>query len=345
MHDDLAAPASRRPPPPVDEARLEAALAKVRGGALQRRAGGRGRRGRSHRRTTILTGGPGTGKTTTVARLLALLADQAAADGRLAIALAAPTGKAATRLQEAVVSELADVARTWPEAPDLVGRLDGLTLHRLLGWRPDNATRFRHDREQPAQVRRGRRRRVLDGRADHDGPAAGGAAARVPAGAGRRPAPAHVGRRGRGAQRPGRRLRRSPGLPGLRAHRELPVRGGHQVPRRRAARGRRRRGAPRAARPVRPGVLRRGRRRGRDRGGAAARLGRRRAARSGRPRPTRTRPARWPSSTATACCAPTARGPTAYAAGTSWSSAGSPRTPSRSDGLWAGSGTSAARCW
>ena len=44
------------------------------------------------------------------------------------------------------MAELADVARTWPEAPGLVGSLDGLTLHRLLGWRPDNATRFRHDR-------------------------------------------------------------------------------------------------------------------------------------------------------------------------------------------------------
>jgi exodeoxyribonuclease V alpha subunit len=79
-----------------------------------------------------------------VARLLALLADQA--DGRLAVALAAPTGKAATRLQEAVATELAVVARTWPEVADLVGRPDALTLHRLLGWRPDNATRFRHDR-------------------------------------------------------------------------------------------------------------------------------------------------------------------------------------------------------
>ena len=53
--------------------------------------------------TTILTGGPGTGKTTTVARVLALLADQAASRGeRLSVALSAPTGKAASRLQEAV---------------------------------------------------------------------------------------------------------------------------------------------------------------------------------------------------------------------------------------------------
>ncbi|KQW47320.1 exodeoxyribonuclease V subunit alpha [Nocardioides sp. Root1257] len=142
VHDDLALRLAQAPPP-VDEARLDAALAKVRAGHFsdeQEAAVAAAVR----RRTTILTGGPGTGKTTTVARLLALLADQAG--GGLAIALAAPTGKAATRLQEAVATELADVARTWPEAPDLVGRLEGLTLHRLLGWRPDNATRFRHDR-------------------------------------------------------------------------------------------------------------------------------------------------------------------------------------------------------
>ena len=142
VHDDLAARLTLAPPA-VDEARLEAALAKVQGPHFspeQEAAVVAAVR----RRTTILTGGPGTGKTTTVARLLALLADQA--DGELAIALAAPTGKAATRLQEAVATELAAVAESWPEAPSLVGRLDGLTLHRLLGWRPDNATRFRHDR-------------------------------------------------------------------------------------------------------------------------------------------------------------------------------------------------------
>lgn len=142
VHDDLAARLALAPPS-VDEARLEAALARVRAGhfsAEQEAAVVAA----AHRRTTILTGGPGTGKTTTVARLLAVLADQAG--GGLSIALAAPTGKAATRLQEAVVGELDAVAATWPEARGLVGRVDGLTLHRLLGWRPDNATRFRHDR-------------------------------------------------------------------------------------------------------------------------------------------------------------------------------------------------------
>lgn len=142
VHDDLAARLALAPPP-VDEPRLADALERVRGGRFspeQEEAVVAA----VHRRTSILTGGPGTGKTTTVARLLALLADQAGSG--LSIALAAPTGKAATRLQEAVAAELAEVARTWPEAASLVGRLEGLTLHRLLGWRSDNATRFRHDR-------------------------------------------------------------------------------------------------------------------------------------------------------------------------------------------------------
>jgi exodeoxyribonuclease V alpha subunit len=94
-------------------------------------------------RLTVLTGGPGTGKTTTVARLLALFAGQPGTGARLRIALAAPTGKAAARLQEAVQSEI--------DKLDLADqrRLSGLqatTLHRLLGSRPDSSSRFRHHR-------------------------------------------------------------------------------------------------------------------------------------------------------------------------------------------------------
>lgn len=94
---------------------------------------------------TVLTGGPGTGKTTTVARLLALLAEQAALEGRPSprIALAAPTGKAAARLQEAVQTAVDEL-----DAADR-SRLTGLqatTLHRLLGSRPDTSSRFRHHR-------------------------------------------------------------------------------------------------------------------------------------------------------------------------------------------------------
>jgi exodeoxyribonuclease V alpha subunit len=148
VHETLLARAAQ-PAPVVDEASLARAVELIRGGhfsADQEQAAAAA----TGRWTTVLTGGPGTGKTTTVARILVLLADQAAARGeRLSIALAAPTGKAATRLQEAVLTELAAVAHASPaarEAADRVGRPDGLTLHRLLGWRHDNSTRFRHDR-------------------------------------------------------------------------------------------------------------------------------------------------------------------------------------------------------
>ncbi len=94
---------------------------------------------------TVLTGGPGTGKTTTVARLLALLVEQSELAGvpRPRIALAAPTGKAAARLAEAVAAEV--------EKLDAVDRarlagLQATTLHRLLGSRPDTSVRFKHNR-------------------------------------------------------------------------------------------------------------------------------------------------------------------------------------------------------
>ncbi|MCW2771725.1 MAG: recD, partial [Nocardioides sp.] len=140
--DDLA-DRTAQPAPEVDEAALAAAVERVRGDHLspeQEAAAVRAVR----QWTTVLTGGPGTGKTTTVARLLALVADQAERRGRrLSIALTAPTGKAAARLQEAVVAELdhldaADRDRLLP--------VEAMTLHRLLGWLPDNTTRFRHDR-------------------------------------------------------------------------------------------------------------------------------------------------------------------------------------------------------
>jgi exodeoxyribonuclease V alpha subunit len=89
---------------------------------------------------TVLTGGPGTGKTTTVARLLALVAE---AQDRPRIALAAPTGKAAARLQEAVAAE---VARLDEMDRVRLGELRAVTLHRLLGSKPDSSGRFWHNR-------------------------------------------------------------------------------------------------------------------------------------------------------------------------------------------------------
>ncbi|MDO9456900.1 exodeoxyribonuclease V subunit alpha [Nocardioides sp.] len=146
VRDDLLARVSA-PPPEVDEPALSAALIRVAGDHFSREQAAAAEQA-VRQWTTVLTGGPGTGKTTTVARLLVLLADQARRadpthDKPPSIALAAPTGKAATRLQEAVLGELAGLSAADRE---LVGSPDALTLHRLLGWRPDNTTRFRHDR-------------------------------------------------------------------------------------------------------------------------------------------------------------------------------------------------------
>lgn len=91
-------------------------------------------------RLTIVSGGPGTGKTTTVVGVLACLLDE---NPSLRIALAAPTGKAAQRMQEA----LAERAGSLP--PELAARLPqtSFTLQRLLGSQANG--RFRHHRDNP----------------------------------------------------------------------------------------------------------------------------------------------------------------------------------------------------
>jgi exodeoxyribonuclease V alpha subunit len=93
---------------------------------------------------TVLAGGPGTGKTTTVARALALVAAEL---GRPpVVALAAPSGRAAARLQESVrqVVEQLPVSET-DRAAIMAAR--GSTLHRLLGWQPGR--RYLHTAENP----------------------------------------------------------------------------------------------------------------------------------------------------------------------------------------------------
>ncbi len=89
----------------------------------------------------VLTGGPGTGKTSTVLRLLLLwLRQRGAGGGR--IALAAPTGKAAQRLGEALAHGLPPLRARLPAEPwlpllDAIAALRPQTLHALLGARPD----------------------------------------------------------------------------------------------------------------------------------------------------------------------------------------------------------------
>lgn len=99
----------------------------------------------------LVTGGPGTGKTTTIARLLVLLAAQAVqADQALPrVALAAPTGRAAERMAESLRLAVQRL-RLVGIAPALCDAMPstGTTLHRLLGVIPDSP-RFRHHADNP----------------------------------------------------------------------------------------------------------------------------------------------------------------------------------------------------
>jgi exodeoxyribonuclease V alpha subunit len=99
------------------------------------------------RHLCVIAGGPGSGKTTTLARVVALLDEQAGDLGgrRLLVGLAAPTGKAAARLEEAVHAEALRLDVD-PELRRHLLSLRAATLHRLLGVRPDSASRFRHHR-------------------------------------------------------------------------------------------------------------------------------------------------------------------------------------------------------
>ena len=101
------------------------------------------------RKLAVISGGPGTGKTTTVVKVMALVEEQLPEPAR--ILLVAPTGKAAARMQESVQSQLAQL-----EAPRVVKavleEVEATTIHRRLGWRPSSPTRFRHGRDNPLQA-------------------------------------------------------------------------------------------------------------------------------------------------------------------------------------------------
>ncbi|HRL78320.1 MAG TPA: exodeoxyribonuclease V subunit alpha [Candidatus Accumulibacter phosphatis] len=110
---------------------------------------------------SIITGGPGSGKTTTVLRLLALLQALALADAAggkaprpLRIQLAAPTGKAAARLSAAIAGALASLSLAGVANAEAVSQAIPArvgTLHRLLGGRPETR-RFRHHAGNPLAV-------------------------------------------------------------------------------------------------------------------------------------------------------------------------------------------------
>lgn len=132
----------------IDDARLRDDLARLfptRGDGLDRQRVAAAVA--ALRRLCVISGGPGTGKTTTVVRILALLVAHAAVPPR--IALAAPTGKAAARMQEAIraAKERLDLPAAIRDAiPD-----QARTIHRLLGARPGGAS-FAYHAARPLPV-------------------------------------------------------------------------------------------------------------------------------------------------------------------------------------------------
>lgn len=112
---------------------------------------------------TVITGGPGTGKTYTAARLLAVLFALSPQPQQLRVALAAPTGKAAARLRQSLAQSLAVLAPSLADrhvgtqgvALDLAALTQRMgparTLHALLGVRPDSR-RFVHNARNPLDV-------------------------------------------------------------------------------------------------------------------------------------------------------------------------------------------------
>jgi len=119
-------PAADATSPAVDWQRTAAALALVK-------------------RFVVISGGPGTGKTYTVARILAALT--ALGSQKLRIGLAAPTGKAALRLQQSIRTAKTTLPSKWA---DLIPE-QAQTLHRLLGFR-SSPPGFIHHRANPLHL-------------------------------------------------------------------------------------------------------------------------------------------------------------------------------------------------
>jgi len=148
LADALLARAAE-PAPPVGPGSAGASLDRLfppedKRGALQRTAA----EVFLARRLTVVSGGPGTGKTFTVAKVLAALQEQALAAGRepYRVLLTAPTGKAAQRLGDAIRD---NVEKLRLDAVKLGIPTVAATLHRALGYQPSKPTRFRRNARSP----------------------------------------------------------------------------------------------------------------------------------------------------------------------------------------------------
>ncbi len=100
-------------------------------------------------RVSLIAGGPGTGKTTTVAKVLALAYAWALAQGKAKprFLLLAPTGKAASRLMDAIQEKLGEL----PLSPELqpLKEVETSTIHRALKFNPKEPTEFHHSKSNP----------------------------------------------------------------------------------------------------------------------------------------------------------------------------------------------------
>ncbi len=98
---------------------------------------------------TVISGGPGTGKTTTIVKIIVLLIERALESGEQPplIDLLAPTGKAAARLEEAVRAAGSKLKLEDEVRQRIPG--EGATLHRRLGYNPRGFGSFRHGRKNP----------------------------------------------------------------------------------------------------------------------------------------------------------------------------------------------------
>lgn len=99
------------------------------------------------RRFSIISGGPGTGKTTTVLKILMLLREQGYYSDPTDVLLLAPTGKAADRLKQSILGGIADLGELPLDLPH-----ESSTIHRTLGFRP-GTIEFRHNAANPLSAK------------------------------------------------------------------------------------------------------------------------------------------------------------------------------------------------
>ena len=137
----------------LDADEVNAACARLLAGEVPGSPAERALRCAASRRLTIVTGGPGTGKTWSIKRVLAMLLEAAARRAHpLRIVLTAPTGKAGVRMREAMGEDI-HALQTTPEARRMLQALPASTLHRLLRIQPGSgASRFGPESPLPTDV-------------------------------------------------------------------------------------------------------------------------------------------------------------------------------------------------